>query len=442
VPPDDDQRPLLSRRRALSLGATGVAAAVGGPALAGCARPGGPTPAGSRSLNWASWGNPGETGRFRDYSADYEKKTGIALNYQVVVGDYTQKLLTQIVGDSAPDVFYANEYVMGRMIKSNLVLDLEDFARRPDSGIDLDQFYPGLMPWCRGPGGAGLYGIPVDCNPKVFWFNQDLLNEAGVTENPAQLQEAGRWDQNALTDLLVKIRTTGKRAMVFEASWADILAWISTFGGATVDERGRAIFHDDPKAIAVLEWLWDQMAAGTVSYGGTLPRGQGVDALFYGGQLASITYGRWILPNLRKLNSFEFDIAPLPSESGRDISSVTVHCAALCVNEKTNNPAEALQMAVDFCSVEGQRYRLSGGGNAVPAIRGLDEIVTEGGLPAHGHWFSEVAERGFTTPLVLVENPDRATNLNTNLDSLIRNKTDFRTFAEKAARLMNGEVVV
>ncbi|WP_161606173.1 ABC transporter substrate-binding protein [Microlunatus speluncae] len=429
----------MSRREALSLGVAGGVGALGGGLLAGCAAPsGGPTPAGSKSLTWSSWANPGEAERFRQFSADYNGRYGIEPLFQVVVGDYTQKLLTRIVGDTAPDAFYVNEIVMGQLIKANLLADFERFADQSGSEIELDKFYPGLMQWCRGPDGGGLYGVPVDCNPKVFWFNQSLLTEAGVTENPAQLQEAGRWDQNALTELLTKIKTTGKRGMVFEANWFDLLGWISTFGGATLDERGEAIFHEDPKAIAVLEWLWDQLAEGNVSYGGTLPRGQGVDALFYGGQLATIQYGRWILPNLRKLEGFTYDIAPLPSESGSEISTTAVYCAAMCVNSKTNNPVEANQFAARFCNAEGQRFRLSGGGNAVPAIPGLDEIVTEGGVPEHGHWFSEIAARGFTTPQVLVTYPERSVNLSTNLDSLMRNKTDFRTFAQKAAGYMNG----
>lgn len=433
---------LLTRRRALALGAAGVAGAVGGPALAGCAaQTGGPTPAGSKSLTWSSWANPGEAERFRQFSADYLQRTGIDPLFQIVVGDYTQKLLTRIVGDTAPDAFYVNEIIMGQLVKAKLVTDFEPYASQADAEIDLDQFYPGLMNWCRGPDGSGLYGIPVDCNPKVFWFNKELLAEAGITENPAQLQEAGRWDQNALTDLLTKIKSTGKRGMVFEANWFDLLGWISTFGGATLDDQGRAVFHEDPKALAVLEWLWDQLASENVSYGGTLPRGQGVDALFYGGQLATIQYGRWILPNLRKIDSFTYDIAPLPSESGRDISTTAVYCAAMCVNVKTNNPLEANQFAARFCNAEGQRFRLAGGGNAVPAIEGLDDLVTEGGVPEHGHWFTEIAARGFTTPQILVSYPERSVNLSTNLDSLMRAKTDFRTFAQKAAGYMNGEAV-
>ena len=62
------------------------------------------------------------------------------------------------------------------------------------------------------------------------------------------------------------------------------------------------------------------------------------------------------------------------------------------VNPKAKDPEAAKKFLADFVSADGQRFRLSGGGNAVPSVPGLDEIVTEGNLPAHGKWFTEIAQ--------------------------------------------------
>ena len=61
----------------------------------------------------------------------------------------------------------------------------------------------------------------------------------------------------------------------------------------------------DPAA-AFAGGTWNRDALD--DHGGSLPKGQGVDALFYGGQLATIQYGRWILPNLKKLKNLQYDI--------------------------------------------------------------------------------------------------------------------------------------
>jgi multiple sugar transport system substrate-binding protein len=111
----------------------------------------------------------------------------------------------------------------------------------------------------------------------------------------------------------------------------------------------------------------------------------------------------------------------------------------MSVNSKSDDIETAKKFAGDFVSKEGQKFRLSGGGNAVPCVNGIDEVVTEGNLPAHGKWFSDVAKKGYTTPQVLVENPDVASSYQAKLQALVLAKTDYKTFATKAANLMNGK---
>ena len=389
------------------------------------------------SLTWANWANPGEAERFRQFSTDYQSKNGTKVTYQTVVQPYDTKIITQLAGGAGPDAFYVGDSLMAKLISSKTIIPLNDYLSSADAAVKTSDIYPGLLPWCKK--GEEIYGLPVDCNPKVFWFNKKLLSAAGVTTDPAAMQEAGTWTQSALDDILTKVKATGKRGLVWEANWFELCGWITTFGGKAVDNTGKAIFDTDPKALSVLEWLFQHLNDGTITYGGSLPKGQGVDALFYGSQLATITYGRWILPNVKKLKNFEYDIAPLPSASGKEISTTAVYCAAMSVNAKAKDQAAALKFTGNFVNADGQKFRLSGGGNAVPCINGLDAVVTEGNIPAHGAWFTEVAKKGYTTPQVLVENPESASNFSANLNTLILSKPDYKTFAKKAAAMMNGK---
>jgi multiple sugar transport system substrate-binding protein len=436
----------VSRRSFLATSAlAGASVAGSGALLAACGggSAGGPTGGssggakGGGSLTWANWANPGEAVRFKQFTTDYEQKTGVKVTYQTVAGTYATKMITQLAGGAAPDAFYVGDDLMAKAIQSGSVLALDDYLNSPDAKVKKTDVYPGLLPWCQKDGKT--YGIPVDCNPKVFWFNKKLLSAAGVTQDPAAMQEAGTWTQSALDDLLTKVKASGKRGLVWEANWFELCGWITTFGGKAIDDKGKAIFDTDPKALSVIEWLINHMNDGTITFGGSLPKGQGVDALFYGSQLATITYGRWILPNVKKLSGFQYDIAPLPSESGKDISTTAVYCAAMSVNSKAKDQKAALDFMAAFTNKDGQKFRLSGGGNAVPCVAGLDEVVTEGNLPAHGAWFTEVAKKGYTTPQVLVENPSASTNFGANLQALLLTKPDYKTFATKAANLMNGK---
>ena len=418
-------------------GSGSLLAACGGGSAGGPGGTGGGGEGGGGAVTWASWANPGEAERYKQFSKDYQEEHGVTITWQQVVGDYQAKILTQLAGGSAPDAFYVGDGQMAPMIASGKLEELTSFLESADAPVKATDTYPGLIEWCKDKEG-GLYGIPVDCNPKVFWFNKGLLEEAGVSTTPAAAFEGGSWNQAALDDILTKVKGTGKRGMVCEGNWFDITSLITTFGGTAFDEEGKAVFDEDPKAQEVLAWLFDHFEAETITYGGSLPKGQGVDALFYGGQLASIQYGRWILPNLKKLTNLQFDIAPMPSEAGNEIMPVAVYTAAMSVQTGAKDKDAALMFLGRYVNADGQRARLSGGGNAVPSVAGLDEIVTEGNLPENAAWFTEIAAKGYAIPLGIARSSKVSTNLGTEIDKTIKGGADSKEFAQKIAAFINA----
>jgi multiple sugar transport system substrate-binding protein len=411
-------------------------AVVAGGLLSACGSSGGPASAGSKAgVTWGSWASPGEAEIFRRFSAGYTEQYGTRVTFQPVVGDYSAKLTTQFAGGTAPDCFYVGDSMMSKLIDSNMVYDISDFLASAESPVKESDFYPGLLPWLQRDG--ALYGVPNDCNPNSFWFNKDILAAAGVEQNPAEMQEAGMWDQPALDSLISQVKKTGKTPMMVDASWYNLCSWITALGGKAIDDEGRAVFDTDTKALSVIEWIWDHLDAGNIRYAGSLPEGQDPAALFFAGEVATHQFGRAIFPNLAKVK-FGYDVAPFPSESGGDIAPVANYTSAMAVNPKSKNLEEALLFMARFVSVEGQRSRLAGNGNAVPSRSGLDDVVTEGGKPEHAAWFTEIAANAYAIPQVLVDNPAVMAEFGTKLDELYKSKPDYKTFASTAAALMNG----
>jgi multiple sugar transport system substrate-binding protein len=185
-----------------------------------------------------------------------------------------------------------------------------------------------------------------------------------------------------------------------------------------------------------LDWLFAHMKDETITYGGSLPKGQGIDALFYAQQLASCQMGRWILPNLKKLK-FAYDIAPYPSEDGKTVAPVNIPVAAMGVNAKAKDPDAALWFTTRYVSPEGQKARLAGGGNAVPSIPGAEDVVTEGNLPEHAAYWNEVAKVGYAIPLAIATKPAVAANINAEIDKVIKSGADAKTFATKICDFIN-----
>lgn len=434
----------VSRRSLLGVATVaGLGMAGAGTLLAGCSpKPAGGTGAtggaGTGPITWASYANPGEAETYKRVSEQYTKQFGNKVTWQQVVGDYQTKILTQLAGGKAPDAFYVGDSSMAPMIQSGKLQAWDDFLASADAPVKLADFHQGLLAWCKSKDGK-LYGLPVDCNPKVFWFNKGLLQEAGVTTDPAASFAAGAWDRNALDDLLTKVKATGKRGMVVEAGWFDWMSLITTFGGKLSNEDGtKMIFDTDSKALETLEWLFDHFKAGTITYGGSLPKGQGVDALFKSGQMATSQYGRWLLPDLRKLKNMQFDMVPMPSPDGKTVMPVAVYCAAMSVNAAAQDLKAAQMFAGRYLNADGQRFRLGGGGNAVPSIKGLDDVVLEGGVPANAKLFNDIAAKGWSIPLPIARSASVSTNFGTQADTLIKGGASAKEFATKMASFINA----
>jgi multiple sugar transport system substrate-binding protein len=441
----------ISRRRLITTTALGGAAIVGGSLLAGCGGGSGAGPSGggenggglSGSMTWSAWANPGEAARFRDFTKEWAEKSGVQAKFQPVTGDYLSKLLTQLAGGSAPDAFYAGDDQLSKLITSNNVLALDDFLASDKATGKFTDHYAGLTKWMKGEDGK-TYGLPNDCNPIALWFNKDILAKAGV-EDPAAQQEAGTWTLDAFTDLLTKVKSaTGQYGNVVESGWWGFwMGWVTAQGGTMFDEEGKAVFDTDPKAQATLAWMIEQLQNGNMRYGGSLPKGQGVDALFYAGQLATMSYGRWVLPNLKKLNGkVKYDLVVLPSEDGKSIPSVPVGTSSIAVNAKAKNVDAALAFVSDYTNADGQKYRLSGGGNALPTLAGLEDIATEGNDPAHGGWFNDLAKAGWGTPKAIYSDPEVATALPLKVNQLLLGESlktlTAKSFSEQVVQLLNG----
>ena len=181
----------VSRRSFMGTTAlAGLGVAGAGTLLAGCGGGSGAGPGGGGgdagasgeggNLIWGNWANPGEAARFSEVTKAYEAEYKTKITYQIVTGDYNSKLLTQLAGGSAPDAFYVGTEGMAKLIESKNVVDLTEFTGKPESPVKIEDFYPGLLPWCKPASGEGIYGLPVDCNPLVFWFNETMLADAGV----------------------------------------------------------------------------------------------------------------------------------------------------------------------------------------------------------------------------------------------------------------------
>jgi multiple sugar transport system substrate-binding protein len=353
-----------------------------------------PKPGEKIKLKWATWGNPGELSRFQEFTKEYNaKNTNVEFELIPIPSDYEQKILTQLSGGTAPDVFYSGVETMIKLIENQTVTELTPYLRGGEGKLKEGDFYKGL--WGPGKQNEKIYGVPVDCNPIVLWYNKKLLQESGVSVMPADLYEKGEWNWNTFKGILEKLRANGKHGYVLDNSWHRYYSFVTSNGGTIYNEKGEFVADKDPKTKEAYKFLYDNVKSKNITFAGTLPKGQGGDAMFMSNQVGFVSAGRWYLPIFKQNKDLQFDVVPIPTNTGKKIEPAGVATAYMVLNKTTKYPKEAYHFISEFVSKEGQTFRLQGGGNAVPSVIGADQVVSEGNLPEHAKYFLETREIGY-----------------------------------------------
>ncbi|ALS26781.1 ABC transporter substrate-binding protein [Paenibacillus sp. 32O-W] len=345
-------------------------------------------------IKWATWGNPGELTRFQDFTKEFNKKhPDIEAELIPIPGEYEQKILTQLSGGTAPDVFYAGDGTIVKLIENKSIEELTPLMQAESSIIKEDDFFEGL--WGAAKRDGKIYGVAVDNNPLILWYNKKVLKEAGVTEMPADLQERGEWTWDAFKAMTDKIREAGKYGYVLDNGWGSYHSWVTSNGGKVYNDEGKFVAYDDPKAMEAFKFLYDNVQSKNITFSGTLPKGQGGDAMFMSNQVGFVAAGRWYLPLFKQNTGLEYDIVTWPTNTGNRIEPAGIATAYMVMNKATKHKEAAYTFLSEFVSREGQIFRLQGGGNAVPSVEGADEVVMEGNLPEHAQFFLDAREIGY-----------------------------------------------
>jgi multiple sugar transport system substrate-binding protein len=394
---------------------------------------------GKIKIKWATWGNPGELGRFQEFTDQYNKNNpDVDVELIPIPGEYEQKILTQLSGGTAPDAFYSGDGTIVKLIENNTIEELTPYMEAPDSKTKPNDFFEGLYGAAKREG--KVYGITVDCNPMVLWYNKKVLRDAGVTEMPADLYEKGQWNWNAFRGIVEKVKATGKYGYVLDNWWGHYYSWVTTNGGKVYDDNGRFIAHEDAKAKEAFKFLFDNVTAGSITFAGTLPKGQGGDAMFMSNQVAFVGAGRWYLPIFKKNEGLEFDIAPWPTNTGKKLEPAAIPTAYMVMNKATKNKQEVYKFISEFVSKEGQIFRLSGGGNAVPSIAGADQVVLEGNLPGHAQYFLDAREVGYALTPFEAGVPGLSGDITSKLEALWLKGGNFEDALNDIGKAANKKI--
>ncbi len=352
-------------------------------------------------LSFSAWGNPAELEVYnRAVDAFNEEQDEIQVTLTGIPNDnYFQTLTTRLQGGQAPDVFYVGSENMSTLIANGTIEPMSDFMGTDESYVQESEFTDDI--WGPSKQDEIVYGLPVDCNPILMYYNKTLLEDAGI-ESPQTYFEQGDWNWDTFAEITGKLKEAGNHGYVQESGHGNLINWVWTNGGnfATDD----AIVADtDELTLEAFEYVDEMVQAGNFTYAGTMPDGQGIEGMFMTNSVGFVSAGRWLTPMFLQ-TSLDFDYIPFPSNTGEPIETATIATAYMAANSKSEHVEEAQKFISYYTSMEGQRVRLDGEGNAVPSVEGIDDIVLNQDRPEHGQYLLDARSVGrvinyeFTSP--------------------------------------------
>ncbi|MFE6996026.1 ABC transporter substrate-binding protein [Microbacterium sp. NPDC057659] len=394
---------------------------------------------GKATVVWSTWGSADELTRYKEFNADFMKKhPDITVKFQPVAGygDYHSKLLAQLTSNTAPDVFYVGDDMVGQFVDSKRLMPLKKLMESSDSKTKPDDFFPGLFGAAEKDG--EYYAAPNDSNPDVLWYDKEALKAAGITDDPATLAESGEWTTDKYLEMNEKLHDKGLIGSMFWNYWATHWSWLNSQGAPEpYSESGEFTANKDSTSVGLMQQFGNLFQSKTFVVADTMPETAGADSQFVTHKAGFFVQGRYTIGSLdgAKVNRDSYDIVRWPTPDG-EAAPTGVATSFLAMNGKTKVKDAAFTFWTEFLSAEGQTFRLKGSGNAVPSIKGADDVVLEDGFPAHAQTFLDMRDIGFVNYPAEARVPGLPVAIAEEFQKLYEGKEDAQTALDKAAELV------
>lgn len=343
-------------------------------------------------ITYTSRGNADEIKVYQQaVDAFNESQDRIHVTFEASPSDgYSQQLITQLAGGTAADVIFVEDTIINQLIKNGTIANLQDFMAGETSHAKEEDFDEAVLNATRTE--EGIWGLSVDCNPMILYYSPQMLTELGI-EDPQTLFENGEWTWDKFDEICATLKENGKYGLVQGGDNIRLYNWVFANGGSIWD--GDTYKFDD-KAREAFHYICDRINDGRFVYGGTLPDGQGEDAMFMSRQAGFIAAGRWLTRTFHD-EGIDFDYIPYPTKDGTQYMPAQICLGFLCANAKSEHLDEAMEFLTFYCGTQGQEARITGVGTSVPSVKTLDDLLLNSNVPEHVDHILQVRATGWAS---------------------------------------------
>jgi multiple sugar transport system substrate-binding protein len=309
---------------------------------------------GKVELNLFTWTEVDELAVNQELARDFEKENpGVTVKINNISGsrEAMQKLETMFSSKAGPDVMSLHGAYYVGFAQAGVLADLESFiAKDPD--FALNDIHPRLVDLCRYEG--KLYSLPRYTSVYSLFYNKALFDAAGLaypgkgaTWTWADYLKAAR----ALTKDTNGDGKTDQWGCIIDFWGARLYPWLWANDADLMDKDRKTCQIGSPSAVEALQFLADlrlkyKVAPATTS----TERNEALDR-FARGSVGMYMSGPWDIQTLKRVNTLQWDVAPVPQKKRQATMLGTENYA---VYSGSRHPQEAYKLFKFLLSARAQ----------------------------------------------------------------------------------------
>ena len=313
------------------------------------------------------FGDPAEAAAYEALVAAFEQEhpeIEVMLQHVPSQGDYRQRLAAGFSGGSPPDVMLINYRRFGSFAGQGGLEPLTAYLDRSGVISEAD-FFPVAIDSFRWQ--EELWCIPQNVSSLVVYYNRDLFDAAGLS------YPAGNW---TWADFLDAARTltqdkdgdgrTDQYGVGISPSIFRLAPFIWQNGGRLVDDETHPtrLALDETAALDAFQFFVDLQVKEGVVPDAVAESAETSQSRFLNGAMGMIFNSRRGVPTYRTIESFEWDVAPLPS--GRRPAGI-LHSDGYCLAAAAENK-DAAWTFIEFANSAAGQAIIAQSGRTVPSL--------------------------------------------------------------------------
>lgn len=323
----------------------------------------------------------------------------VDLRYIPDDADYLRRLAADFAAGAPADVMLLNYRRIAPFADEGALAAVGPYLAKSTVVKDADFYQPALAAFRYK---SELWCIPQNVSSLVIYYNKALFDAAGL----AYPADAWTWaDFVAAAQALTLDKNGDGVTDQYGAGIDPILYRLAPFiwqaGGELVDDPANPtrLSLDSPAAQQAFQWFVDLQTTTHVVPDAAAEAAQDSQSRFLSGALGMYFNSRRVVPTMRTIKDFDWDVAPLPRGA---VSASVLHSDGYCLADKSKDKEAAWKFIEYANSVQGQKI-VARSGRTVPSLRAVAEsadFLTPNEKPAHSQVWLDVVPTLRTVPVI------------------------------------------